>query len=61
MGYKGDQLGYFIPEIGHYLLIISLFCAVIFLLMYNEGHKLVSAEAHSDASTDLSIDERSLA
>lgn len=53
MGYKGGQFGYFIPEIGHYLLIISLFCAVILLLMCKESLKLAKAEADSEASLDI--------
>lgn len=61
MGYKGGQLAYFMPEIGHYLLIIGLFCVVILLLMYKESLKLSRAEAESEASIGLSIDERSLA
>lgn len=37
MGYKGCRLGYFIPELGHYLLIIALLTSIIILLTWIEG------------------------
>lgn len=37
MGYKGGRLHYFIPELGHYCLIIALLAAIIILLALNEG------------------------
>ncbi len=36
MGYKGGELSFFVPEIGHFLFLISLFMLGIFLLMAKE-------------------------
>lgn len=60
MGYKGGQLAYFMPEIGHYLLIITLFCTVILLLLVRDNIKLSKAETESGASIGLSVGEHSL-
>ncbi|RYD02121.1 hypothetical protein N752_27100 [Desulforamulus aquiferis] len=37
MGYKGGGLGYFIPELGHYMVLISVFLLGIFFLIFREG------------------------
>lgn len=37
MGYKGGRLRYFIPELGHYFLIIALLTSIIILLSFREG------------------------
>ncbi len=39
MGYKGGRLRYFMPELGHYFLIIALFAAIILLMAFREAKK----------------------
>jgi len=39
IGYKGGQLRYFIPELGHYCLIIALLTAIVMLLALRERKK----------------------
>jgi ABC-2 type transport system permease protein len=38
MGYKGGRLQYFVPELGHYLLIIALLSAILIILAFYEGN-----------------------
>lgn len=38
LGYKGGDLGYFIPELGQYILLTSGFLAVILFLFLKEKH-----------------------
>ncbi|MDD2620482.1 MAG: ABC transporter permease [Syntrophomonadaceae bacterium] len=37
MGYKGGALQYFMPELGHYLLIIALFMTIILVMAIRES------------------------
>lgn len=37
MGYKGGSLNYFVPELGHYFLIIALLSLIIIFLSIGEG------------------------
>jgi ABC-2 type transport system permease protein len=47
-GYKGGDIRYFIPELGHYLVLISVILLVIFLLMLKEmkGLARLQEETH---------------
>lgn len=60
LGYKGGQLGYFMPELGHYLLIIGLFSACILLLVIKESISLKKNQS-SDSSVNELSDESALA
>lgn len=46
MGYKGGQLNYFMPELGHYLLIVALLSVIIMALACREGKgkKIINQE-----------------
>lgn len=57
MGYKGGRLYYFIPELGHYFLIIALLSSIIILLAFNEGKpkkskKKIQMEIKEEPSID---------
>jgi ABC-2 type transport system permease protein len=41
MGYKGGSIGYFIPELGHYIILIGVFLLGLFFLVLkeNKNHK----------------------
>lgn len=40
MGYKGGALEYFMPEMGHYLLMLALFAAIVLVLAFRERRKI---------------------
>lgn len=44
MGYKGGALQYFMPEMGHYLLILGLCLAIILVLAIRESKKIHEQE-----------------
>lgn len=60
LGYKGGQLDYFMPELGHYLLIIGLFSVCIMLLAIKESLSMKQNEP-SDSSVDELSDDSALA
>ncbi|MDP4095852.1 ABC transporter permease [Paenibacillus sp. P96] len=45
MGFRGGELRYFIPELGGILILMSVFAAIIFILMVIEKRKLSKMEA----------------
>jgi ABC-2 type transport system permease protein len=45
MGYKGGELQYFIPELGHYMILISIFLLVILFLVLKEKKNAIPAES----------------
>lgn len=40
MGYKGGELSYFIPELGHYMILIGAFLSIIIILILKEKETL---------------------
>lgn len=49
MGYKGGELIYFIPELGHYLVIIGALIACILVLIWREIISLERARADDES------------
>lgn len=57
MGYKGGRLCYFIPELGHYCLIMALLSSIIILLAFNEGRpKKAKKNIHMEVAEEPRID-----
>jgi ABC-2 type transport system permease protein len=57
MGYKGGRLHYFIPELGHYFLIIALLVSIIILLAFNEGKpKKAKKDIRMEVAEDPRVD-----
>lgn len=57
MAYKGGELHYFIPELGHYLILIGVFLIGIFILMLREK----PTQKQTVAEGTLSLEESSSA
>lgn len=45
MGYKGGDLHYFIPELGHYIILIGVFLLGILFMMIKEKKKIMKSTA----------------
>ncbi len=52
LGFRGGDLHYFGQELGGFLILITSFLVVIFLLMLNEMRKIRKAERDGDMHTD---------
>lgn len=60
LGYKGGDLSYFIPELGHYILLIGLFCACIFMLILKENISFKKMNKEGVSSTEILPDKQSV-
>jgi ABC-2 type transport system permease protein len=49
LGYKGGDIRYFIPELGHYLILISVILLGIFFLVVKEWNRQSSEQAETSS------------